>query len=153
MGGRKAHMNRKNGQIDPKGYYAVGVFDVKVDGKNIQAKLIEANVKITDGARGMPAYSNSPNSIYVMVNREGTVERVRVYDKKCVGILDLDLHGDERKHIEPFPHEHTLTYDTAGRLHDGSHQQIGKEHHEKYRELIELLGKKPEGYRKFKKRT
>ena len=175
MGGRKAHELRDaNRHLTIRKYHSVGYFNVTIDRKAgneshrepIKAKLIEADVNLTGGSKGLPAYSDSPNAVYVIIDEKSkTIERVRIYDSECVGIWDFEGH---EYHGEFIIHEHKLDFDSTPPYihvkntasdkkrkggHEDDHRPVTQEHYEMYKELIDLLGKFPNEIPSFVKRV
>lgn len=164
MGGRGAHENRDEyGRMKVRGYYTVGFFqkddktekDDKAENE-ILPKIIEADVKITKGATGMPSYSNSPEAIYMMVDHQtGLLERIRVYHE-YKATVDFDYHLVDGKMIL---HQQTMDFDKGQKGHsrktgrEHGHGPITDENKEKYGFLIDMLGKKPEDIPSYKPRV
>lgn len=145
MGGRGAKLNRNaEGWIVDLKWHSVKTVEVKINGESKTVKIVEKN-NPTDKP-GLPTYSNSPNSIYGVVDPEtGGIERFRVFDEKSKAVIDFDYHSVSGS--EPFSHKHMLDFENPKKTrksgHGGEHEPISESDRQQYGLLLEKLNKNP----------
>ncbi len=141
MGGRGAHLDRnEDGTLKVKEWKTVEVFVVSLENRLVSVRVLERDNSSKPMA--LPGYSNKPNEIYAMRDPiTGIISRIRLYDEKCKGYLDLEYHGKSFNQI-PFYHKHFINYEAKTkreRGHAGEHLPITSDDQIKYKELLEML--------------
>lgn len=110
-----------------------------------------------DHRKRLPTFSNSPNSVYIRLAANGTIDQIRIY-KNYRPVLDVDYDQIPKDKI---PQKHWHEYDHSGIPPELVDREIGRGSiHRKEEEappgikhLFNLLTKKPsdiEGYEEVK---
>lgn len=142
-----------DGQIKPKYYQAVGGFRVG----NQSVKVLEPKEGEKGKANGLPAYSNSRNSIYASVDHTtGTLERIRFFDENHKAKLDIEIHNEGKLGIILHSHEIDFEKGVPGKKKKtgrGPATELTPEIRTQFREYIALLGKVPREESNWMERT
>lgn len=144
MGGRGAHEDRdENGRMKHLTYRTDAVFETTYMGKTVHVKLL--SVADNSGKRGLPSYSNSPDSIYAILDQKtGRVETVRIY-RNHKAFLDLDYHEGQKEHGR---HWHYNNFDKSegkkGKTGRSTQHPSTEKLKEGYQALVKLLNQYPQ---------